>query len=64
MPKCEATKGKSNFSLRCKYVEFGENLAVKIAGKLDSGVADFWNAIDDTLAMKKQTQQLSVHASP
>lgn len=32
--------------LRCKYVEFGEHLSVKIAGNLSPDAARFWNIID------------------
>lgn len=47
--KCEASTYKSNTTLKCNYIEFGEKL-VKFNGEIESlsSVAAFWNKIDNS----------------
>lgn len=55
--KCEASNYKSpNASLKCNYIEFGENLSIKFNGEIDSSIAEFWNDIDQTMVKKKKQQ--------
>lgn len=53
--KCETSNVKStNPNLKCNYIEFGENLAIKFNGEIDQGIADFWNGIDSTMVKSKK----------
>ena len=44
---------------KCSYIEFGENLTVKL-NEMDSTVEDFWNEIDDTMVKIKPNHQIEV----
>lgn len=50
---CEASNVKSG--LKCKYIEFSDNLVVKFNGEIDSEIANFWNEIE-----AQQTSQIEV----
>lgn len=53
--KCEASNYKTpTASLKCNYIEFGENLSMKFNGEIDSSIAEFWNEIDQTMVKKKK----------
>lgn len=52
--KCEASSYKPNASLKCNYVEFGENLSIRFSEEVDATIADFWNDIDPTMVKKRK----------
>jgi hypothetical protein len=58
--KCEASSKLTNSTLKCNYVEFGENLSIKFNGEIDSTIAEFWNDIDRTLVKKRKPQHIEV----
>lgn len=56
--KCESSSYNKS-SIKCNYVEFGENLSIKFNGEMDSSIAEFWNDIDPSMVRSKKSKACS-----